>query len=467
MTSSVNVARSVVKSEVESPEKKVFKPLEKNKTTEQDEYVDRIRTKYLENMKQRKMRRKKQKDVELSTDPEMITSRLSKSTCDIDVKTLSCRFPLCGRTFSTVEVLSFHASYAHQEFSSTDLSNVTCMVCGRVWNSVKSKVVHMSAKHKIVAAEHNLQCIEQLGPVIAPNAPMARRLAQAAFQEEQAASQQEVFEPIYPLFEVTPVFLDPSDPIFMPVSAEIPEDSSLSFPSSVFRDLKEWDFSAPSQVYVLSILFQVVVACGMALTAARPRRVDPFQMRPVVEMNVVRRGGTTRALYRTFGTNEKAYAEKRVIGYSREQMFDVVANVNEYHHFVPWCRKSLVTHETSNSQLVLLEIGFPPLVERYTSKVMFIRPAVVHSVVLEGESLFKTLDTTFRFAKGLPDNPNTCTMHYDLVFEFKSSLHSRVAHMFFDKVVKTMVAAFLDRAHEEYGSPSVPHTAPQILKYKA
>lgn len=179
---------------------------------------------------------------------------------------------------------------------------------------------------------------------------------------------------------------------------------------------------------------------------------------------------TRRAIFlprRQYNNNEMAYAEKRLIGFSREHMFDVVEDVSKYHEFVPWCRRSEVTREHDNSQLALLEIGFSPLVERYTSRVIHVRPSVVHSQVIEGDNLFRTLDTTFRFGKGLPDNENTCTLHYDLTFEFRSALHAKIAHMFFDQVVKTMVGAFLTRAEKIHGPPSIPHSTPRVLQYKA
>uniref|UniRef100_A0A1I7XAI7 Polyketide_cyc domain-containing protein n=1 Tax=Heterorhabditis bacteriophora TaxID=37862 RepID=A0A1I7XAI7_HETBA len=176
--------------------------------------------------------------------------------------------------------------------------------------------------------------------------------------------------------------------------------------------------------------------------------------------------GLSHRSVRLYNNKEMAYSEKRLIGFSRDQMFDVVLNVADYHLFVPWCRRSIVSHEHMNSQIAELEIGFPPLLESYTSRVIHVRPSVVHSVCLD-ESLFRTLDTTFRFGKGLPDNPLSCILHYDLTFEFKSSLHSRIAHLFFDNVVKTMVNAFLQRAEHTHGKPSIPHSPPEIIQYKS
>lgn len=53
-------------------------------------------------------------------------------------------------------------------------------------------------------------------------------------------------------------------------------------------------------------------------------------------------------------------------------MYNVVANVDQYQHFVPWCKKSRVTKGGNGHIWAELEIGFPPIVERYTSEVTVI-----------------------------------------------------------------------------------------------
>lgn len=58
--------------------------------------------------------------------------------------------------------------------------------------------------------------------------------------------------------------------------------------------------------------------------------------------------------------------------YSPEQMYNVVANVDQYQQFVPWCKKSKVTRGRNGDMQAQLEIGFPPIVERYTSEVTVI-----------------------------------------------------------------------------------------------
>lgn len=58
-----------------------------------------------------------------------------------------------------------------------------------------------------------------------------------------------------------------------------------------------------------------------------------------------------------------------VLRYTPEQMYNVVARVDQYQHFVPWCKKSRVVKGRNGDIRAELEIGFPPISERYTSEV--------------------------------------------------------------------------------------------------
>jgi len=65
-----------------------------------------------------------------------------------------------------------------------------------------------------------------------------------------------------------------------------------------------------------------------------------------------------------------------------EQMFAVVADVESYQQFVPWCKESYVTQRRDSGFQCRLTVGFPPVIERYTSNVTLSRPHMVKVVNL-------------------------------------------------------------------------------------
>lgn len=162
------------------------------------------------------------------------------------------------------------------------------------------------------------------------------------------------------------------------------------------------------------------------------------------------------------GGNTLHYSERKLLGYSAEQMFEVVSRVEFYRDFVPWCTQSRVTTRSPHALTAYMKVGFPPIVESYTSHVTLVRPTLVKSVCSDGR-LFNHLETIWRFEPGLEDNPKTCMLDFKVSFEFRSRLHSHLAHMFLDEVVRQMTRAFLNRAATLYGKQSIPTRDGKVL----
>ncbi|CAN6583233.1 unnamed protein product [Malus baccata var. baccata] len=94
------------------------------------------------------------------------------------------------------------------------------------------------------------------------------------------------------------------------------------------------------------------------------------------------------------GVLSKVYEERRVLGYSPEQLYDVVAAVDLYHGFVPWCQRSTTIKTYPDGSFdAELEIGFKFLVESYVSHVELERPKRIKAIIF----LQACYDSFFKF----------------------------------------------------------------------
>lgn len=72
-----------------------------------------------------------------------------------------------------------------------------------------------------------------------------------------------------------------------------------------------------------------------------------------------------------------------IIRYSPEQLFNVVAAVDMYQDFLPWCQRSEIMRRNPDGTLdAELEIGFKFFVESYVSHVELHKPKSIKVCVL-------------------------------------------------------------------------------------
>jgi coenzyme Q-binding protein COQ10 len=142
------------------------------------------------------------------------------------------------------------------------------------------------------------------------------------------------------------------------------------------------------------------------------------------------------------------HAEKRILRYTPEQLFDVVADVRRYPEFLPWCVAARVVSHTETELVADLTIGFKLFRETFRSQVTLDRPQHVHVRYLNGP--FRYLNNHWRF---IPHSQGT-EVDFFVDFEFHSRLLQAVIGTVFNEAVRLMVRAFERRAMQLYGRPT-------------
>ncbi len=141
------------------------------------------------------------------------------------------------------------------------------------------------------------------------------------------------------------------------------------------------------------------------------------------------------------------HAETKILPYTPEQMFDLVAGVDRYPEFLPWCLASRITKRESDAFYADLIIGYKMVREKFTSRVFLNRPDLIRVEYLSGP--MKYLSNEWRFSD---DGQGGCIIDFYVDFEFKNPFFQKLMGLFFNELVKRMVGAFEARAIALYAA---------------
>lgn len=140
-----------------------------------------------------------------------------------------------------------------------------------------------------------------------------------------------------------------------------------------------------------------------------------------------------------------SHAEKRVLPYSPEQLYDLVADVEDYPNFLPWCMALRIKRRDGDVIHADMMVGFKMLREKFTSRVTLTPKTRIDVEYLDGPFSYLQNRWLFEPAEG------GCEIDFFIDFEFRSRLLRRVMEPLFHEAVRRMVRAFEHRAEQRYG----------------
>ncbi len=145
--------------------------------------------------------------------------------------------------------------------------------------------------------------------------------------------------------------------------------------------------------------------------------------------------------------------EVKLLPWSAEEMFALVADIESYPQFLPWCAAARIRRrqpvdggEQVEADLV---ISFKVFRETFGSRVI-LRPADrrIETAYLEGP--FRHMRSTWVFR---PHPGGGCEIDFDVDFEFRNAILQRIIGLVFTEAMHRVVRAFERRAAELHGYP--------------
>ena len=145
------------------------------------------------------------------------------------------------------------------------------------------------------------------------------------------------------------------------------------------------------------------------------------------------------------------HSEVRSLPYSASQMYALVADVERYSEFLPWCSAARIRQRVQKGASEILDadlvISFKVFREKFGSRVtLWDDMHKIDTEYLDGP--FKYMQSNWSFS----DTDEGCNVEFFVDFEFKNAILQRIIGVVFNEAMQRIVRAFETRASELYGS---------------
>jgi coenzyme Q-binding protein COQ10 len=145
------------------------------------------------------------------------------------------------------------------------------------------------------------------------------------------------------------------------------------------------------------------------------------------------------------------YASERPVAHSAEEMFALVADIEDYPKFVPLCQALVVRGQSKEGDREILvadmTVAYGPVRETFTTRVTLDRPGhAIAASYLDGP--FRHLDSSWTFAA---TGAKSCTVRFAIDYEFRSRSLGLLMGSVFDTAFRKFAGAFEARAAAVYG----------------
>lgn len=150
-----------------------------------------------------------------------------------------------------------------------------------------------------------------------------------------------------------------------------------------------------------------------------------------------------------------SYHSKRFLPFARRDVFQIVADVEKYPDFLPWCQSLTVLSINEGTMEAEMHVAKGPVEEKFRSVVQFDPEQTIKIILAKGDrssGFLSELTSTWTFEDALGQAGGT-----DVSFSIEVSLSNFILNTLlggvFRDIAADMVTAFEHRAHGMLKSP--------------
>lgn len=135
-----------------------------------------------------------------------------------------------------------------------------------------------------------------------------------------------------------------------------------------------------------------------------------------------------------------------LVPYSDAQMFNLVAGVEKYPEFMPWCGGAEVRSSDDQGMQASITISFAGMKQRFTTRNTHVFPERIDLELVDGP--FSMLVGHWQFQSLAPD---ACKVLFTLEYEFSNRALETMVGPVFNRIASSFIDSFTKRAQAVYG----------------
>lgn len=135
-----------------------------------------------------------------------------------------------------------------------------------------------------------------------------------------------------------------------------------------------------------------------------------------------------------------------LVPHSASQMFDLVADVEKYPQFMPWCGGASVSHRDEHGMQASVTISFAGIKQTFTTRNKHQYPTCIELELVDGP--FSVLTGKWEF---ITLSEDACKVLFTLKYQFSNRALETLVGPIFNRIATSFIDSFTQRAQVCYG----------------